>query len=72
MAMSSATYDLIERAIVVGQRLVLDRRGTEYIVVPLRLRMRGRQEILEARHPTTGEMMSFALDELKSVEGVPR
>ena len=72
MALSSATYDLIERAIVIGQRLVLDRRGTEYIVVPLRLRMRGRQEMLEARHPTTGEMMSFALDELTSVEGVPR
>ena len=28
MALSSATTTLIERAIVVGQRLVLDRRGT--------------------------------------------
>lgn len=72
MPLAPGTYDLIERAIVDGTRLSIMRRGTEYIVVPLALRHEGRRELIDARHPTTGEVMSFALDELDRVEAIRR
>ena len=72
MPFSPTTYDLLERALADGRRLSLRRRGTEYVVIPLRLRLEHRREIIDARHPTTGELMSFALDELDSVEAIGR
>ncbi|HEY2849375.1 MAG TPA: hypothetical protein VGI97_05830 [Gemmatimonadaceae bacterium] len=65
-----AGYDALESAIVVGRRIHVRRRGTDYIVIPLRLWMRGRREAIETRHPNTGQPMTLWLDELDSVEVV--
>lgn len=65
-------YDRLERAVTRGQRIAVYRRGTEYIVIPLALRMQGGREVIEARNPTTGDDMSLAIDELDSIELVSR
>lgn len=68
--LSVAQYDLLERAIDRGERLVLRRRQHEYVVVPERLAFEGGREQLVTRHPTTGDRMVFQLDELESLHGV--
>lgn len=65
-------YDRLERAVTHGHRIVVYRRGTEYVVVPLALKVRGGREVIEARNPTTGDAMSLVVDELDSIEMVPR
>jgi hypothetical protein len=61
-------YDRLERAVARGQRIVVHRRGTEYVVIPLSLTSRRGRELIEARNPTTGDAMSLFLDELDSME----
>jgi hypothetical protein len=68
--LSVAQYDLLERAIDHGHRLILRRRQHEYVVVPERLAFEGGREQLVTRHPTTGDRMVFQLDELDSVQQV--
>jgi len=68
--LSSRDYDELERAIVEGRRLSIYRRGTEYLVIPSRLTVRGGREAVEAVHPTTGESMVFVLDEIDGFEVV--
>ncbi|HEU4988321.1 MAG: hypothetical protein KGL93_13910 [Gemmatimonadota bacterium] len=63
-------YELLERAVVNGQRIVVYRRGTEYIVVPDRLVVRERREAIEARNPTTGDRLTLFVDELDAIEVV--
>lgn len=63
-------YDQLERAILDGTRVSLYRRGTEYILVPLRLGLRDGREIIEARNPTTGDSIVLQLDEVDSIEFV--
>lgn len=63
-------YDRIERAVTRGQRIVVYRRGTEYVVIPLSLTSRGGRELIEARNPTTGDHLTLFLDDLDSVEFV--
>jgi predicted DNA-binding transcriptional regulator YafY len=70
MMPSTEEYDRIERAVTRGQRLVIQRRGTEYIVIPLRLTSRGGREMIEARNPTTGDRLELFIDELDRVEVV--
>ena len=41
-------YDLLERAITNGKRISAFRRGTEYVVVPMRLRVISGREAVEA------------------------
>jgi len=65
-------YDRLERAVTQGQRIAVYRRGTEYIVIPLSLEARGGREVIAARNPTTGDMLSLFLDELESIETVKR
>lgn len=65
-------YERLERAVARGQRIVVFRRGTEYIVVPLALEVRGGREVITARNPTTGDAMSLVVEELDSIEMVPR
>lgn len=65
-------YERLERAVMHGHRIVVYRRGTEYVVVPLALRVRGGREVIEARNPTTGDAMSLVIEELDSIEMVPR
>ena len=63
-------YDAIERAIVDGSRIVVRRRGSEFLVIPERLVIAGGRESIEARHPTTGAHMVLYLDEMDGVEAV--
>lgn len=68
--LSTSQYDQLERAVTRGQRIAVYRRGTEYVVVPLRLVLRGGRELIEARNPTTGDDMRLFIDELDAIEVV--
>jgi len=70
MRLSTVQYDLLERAIVNGSRLAIRRRGTEYLVIPERLRLEHGREIIVARHPSTGHRLDLVLDELDQLEPV--
>ena len=63
-------YDALERAIHEGSRIAVFRRGTEYVVVPQRLRIAGGREAVEATHPTTGDSITLYIDEVDSIEVV--
>ncbi|MEO7966795.1 MAG: hypothetical protein ABIT38_23085 [Gemmatimonadaceae bacterium] len=63
-------YNALETAVARGGRLAVYRRGTEYLVVPTRIFQREGREAIEARHPTTGDVIVFVLDELDSFEVV--
>jgi hypothetical protein len=68
--LSIKQYDALERAIIEGRRIAVYRRGTEFIVVPTRLRLLSGREALEATHPTTGDHLTLYLDDLESIEVV--
>jgi len=63
-------YDLLERAITAGTRISAYRRGTEFLVVPQRLKVIADREAIESIHPTTGERIVLFLDELDTIEAV--
>jgi hypothetical protein len=66
-----AQYDALEDAIRDGRRITVRRRGTEFVVIPERLVLRGRREAIEARHPTTGQPLTLWIDEADTIEAVP-
>ena len=68
--LTHAQYDALERAIMDGSRIAVYRRGTEYVVVPQRLRVAGGREAVEATHPTTGDSITLYIDEVDSIEVV--
>ena len=68
--LSHQDYDALERAITDGRRIAVYRRGTEYVVVPMRLRVGDGREALECAHPTTGESLTLYVDEVDSIEVV--
>ncbi len=70
MQLTVKQYDALEQAISRGHRIAVFRRGTEFLVIPERLVLRGRRECIEARHPTTGDHLTLWLDETDSVEVV--
>ena len=70
MPLSVIQYDHLELAITKGTRLALIRRGTEYLVVPERLRIDAGREVIMARHPTTGHRLELFVDELDAVESM--
>jgi hypothetical protein len=63
-------YDALERAISNGVRIAVWRRGTEFIVVPRRLRLTEGREAIEAIHPTTGHQLTLYIDEVDAIEVV--
>lgn len=63
-------YDVLERAITTGERISVYRRGTEYVVIPMRLRMIRGREAVDATHPTTGDRITLYLDEIDGFEVV--
>jgi hypothetical protein len=69
--LTHAQYEALERAITDGRRIVVTRRGTEFVVVPLGLRTVTGREVLDARHPTTGDSLTLVLDELDQLEPIP-
>jgi len=68
MAFSTAQYDKLERAITNGSRMSFFRRGTEFIVVPERLRVVQGRELIEARHPSTGHRLEILVEEIDFFE----
>ena len=68
--MSPQEYDRLERAIADGRRIVVSRGGRELVVIPRELRVRGGREEIEARHPTTGDHVIIAIDDVDSFEVV--
>jgi hypothetical protein len=70
MDMTTKQYDALERALTDGRRVVVFRRGTEYVVLPRRFRSHGGREALDATHPTTGERITFYVDEMDGFEVV--
>ena len=65
-------YERLEKAVARGDRIVVVRRGTEFVLVPLALVTRAGREVIESRNPTTGDALSLYLDELDSIELVSR
>ena len=65
--LSHRDYDALERAIRVGQRIVVRRAGIEYVLVPTELRLRSGREVIDARRPT-GDSLMLYLDEIDSLE----
>ena len=63
-------YDALESAITHGRRISVFRRGTEYVVIPQRLRTEGNREAMDSLHPTTGEPITLYLDEMERLEVV--
>jgi hypothetical protein len=62
--------DQLENAARRGQRVALSRRGTEYIVVALRVTTEERHDVLVGRLPMTGEDLTFRLDQIDSFQVV--
>jgi hypothetical protein len=65
MRLSPERLDQLERAIRDGRRVALMRRGTEYIVLAVRLTVQGSREAFVGRLPMTGEEVVFLLDDLE-------
>jgi uncharacterized protein with PhoU and TrkA domain len=61
----------LESATRQGRRVVLMRRGTEYIVVARRLTHAGRRDALIGLLPMTGEELRFELEELDEFHVLP-
>lgn len=68
--LSVKQYDEIEDAVVKGRRISVRRRGTEFVIIPLALRVVNRRECIDTRHPATGAPLRLWLDEVESVEAV--
>lgn len=66
MRWSPERLDQLERAVRDGRRVALMRRGTEFVVIAVRLTTNGGREALVGRLPMTGEELTFMLDELEA------
>jgi hypothetical protein len=64
--LTTSEYDALERAVREGSRVSVMRRGTEYIIVPLSIKLRSGKEAIEARNPTTGDTMLIFVDDIES------
>ena len=70
MALSTKQYDMLEAAIAKGTRISVWRRGSEYIVIPERMRLKDGREVIDARHPSTGHHLELWIDEMDGFEVV--
>ena len=62
-------YDRLERAVMNGTRVILQRTGRrENIVIPLSLTVVDGREVVDARNPTTGHGLRIFLDEVDRVD----
>lgn len=66
--LSHRQYEVLEHAIAQRMRVAVMRRGTEYVIVPRRLRLADGREAIDAVHPTTGQALTLYVDEFDSVE----
>jgi len=69
--LTHAEYERLERAVIDGTRIVVQRAGgREHVLVPLKLSVRDGREAIEARNPTTGHDLTIFLDEVERIEVV--
>ena len=66
-----ASLDALEHAVRTGRRVALRRRGTEYVVVAVRLESEGRDDVLVGRLPMTGEALEFRVRDLERFAILP-
>ena len=69
--LSPKEYDRLERAVQDGKRIVVVRQGRETVVLQRRIYLRNGREVIEATHPTTGDVMDVIIDLLDSLEVLP-
>jgi len=62
--------DQLESAVRNGRRVALNRRGTEYVVIAVRLTTLGNRDAFVGRVPMTGEEMTFVLEEIEEMQVV--
>jgi uncharacterized protein with PhoU and TrkA domain len=60
--------DQLENAARKGMRVAVTRRGTEYIVVAVKVTSVGRHEALIGRLPMTGEELTFRLEDIDGLQ----
>jgi hypothetical protein len=60
--------DQLEHASRKGLRVALSRRGTEYIVLAVRVTSVGQHEAFVGRLPMTGEELTFHLNDIESFQ----
>ncbi len=63
--------DQLESAVRQGRRVALSRRGTEYVVIAVRLTTAGNRDAFVGRLPMTGEEMIFVLEDLDQIQVLP-
>lgn len=63
--------DQLESAIRQGRRVALSRRGSEYVVIAVRLTTAGNRDAFIGRLPMTGEEMTFVLEDLEQIQVLP-
>ncbi len=68
--LTTTQYDLLERAIVDGRRIIVSVRGAEITILPLAIRVRRGRELIASRHPTTGDHLEYFIDELEGIDAV--
>lgn len=68
MAFTPDQYNELERAVARGLRIVVTRRGSPWVVVAERLDVKGAQEVLVARRPSTREVITFDVREIEHLE----
>ena len=66
--LTPAEYDALEGAVARARRLVIRRRGTEYVVVAKALLLDGGRERIATVHPSTGDSLQFYIDEVDSIQ----
>lgn len=69
--LSPDALDALEQAVRERRRVALRRRGTEYVVVAVRLATENRDELLEGKLPMTGETLAFRLRDLERFAVLP-
>ena len=69
--LSPKQYDQLERAVQDGKRIAVVRQGRETVVLPRRMFVRDGREVIEATHPTTGDLIDLVIDFVDSVEILP-
>lgn len=70
MQFTTRQYNLLERAVTEGLRIVVFRRGSEYIVRPESLGLRAGREAIETVQPATGDRMTIYLEDIDGFEVV--
>lgn len=70
MRWSPERLDQLERAVRDGRRVVVSRRGTEYIVIAVRLATERSRDAFIGRLPMTGDEVVFVLDDLEAFQVV--